>query len=148
MDYAVQLVEVAARPLAVARGAAGATDLGAVIIKLLDRVWPVLREQHVATGHNVVVYLDGRAHIEAGVEVFGDFQPTADVYRSSTPSGLAVSTVHWGEYSEMAGAYAAITRWSVENKQQLDGLSWEVYGDWSPSPEQQRTDIFLLVRAT
>ena len=128
-----------------ARGAASRAELGRTILKLLDTVWPVLRSQHVKTGHNVVVYFGGLAHIEAGVEVFGDFDDTADVRHSQTPAGPAVTTAHWGEYSEMAGAYAALERWCAANGRQQTGTGWEVYGDWADNPEQRRTDIYLLL---
>ena len=78
--YQLRLEEVAPRPLAVARGAAIRANLGSTIRRLLDQVWPVLRAQGVRTGQNVVMYLDDLAHIEAGVEIFGDFSPTAKVH--------------------------------------------------------------------
>src|SRR3989442_14578156 len=102
MDYEIRVEEAMPRQLAVARGAASRADLGRTILKLLDVVWPVLRGQHVHTGHNVVMYFGGLAHIEAGVEVFGDFVDAAEVRHSHTPAGPAVTTAHWGEYSEMA----------------------------------------------
>jgi effector-binding domain-containing protein len=150
VTHEVGLAEVVARPLAVARGATTRAALGPTIIRLLDLVWPVLREQGVPTGHNVVMYLDDLSHIEAGVEVFGDFRPTDDgvVSRSATPAGLAATAVHWGEYSEMSATYTALRRWCVENGHELAGPSWEVYGDWHADPQQLRTDIFLLLGST
>jgi hypothetical protein len=46
---------------------------GAHIIRLLDKVWPVLREQHIRTGHNVVIYHGGSGRgltLDVGVEAF------------------------------------------------------------------------------
>ena len=57
------LEDVLPRQLAAVRGGASRADLGPTILKLLDRVWPVLRGQHVKTGHNVVMYFGGLAHI-------------------------------------------------------------------------------------
>jgi len=99
----------------------------------------------VQTGHNVVLYFGGLAHIEAGVEVFGDFVDVGGVRHSQTPAGPAVTTAHWGEYAEMAGAYAALERWCAANGRQPTGTSWEVYGDWTDDPLQRRTDIYLLL---
>jgi len=146
VDYELRLEEVVPRPLAVARGAAIRANLGPTIIILLDKVWPVLREQGVRTGHNVVMYLDDLAHLEAGVEIFGDFNPTAEVHTSATPHGLAATAVHWGDYSAMAPTYTALRKWCADNGHQLAGPSWEVYGDWHADPQQVRTDIFLLVQ--
>jgi hypothetical protein len=146
MDYQIRIEDALPRPLAVARGAAARATLGATILKLLDAVWPVLRGQAVPTGQNVVVYHGGLAHIEAGVEVFGDFVAAGEVHHADTPSGPVVTTAHWGEYSEMAGAYAALERWCAENGRRQSGQSWEIYGDWADDPQQRRTDIFLLLQ--
>lgn len=137
--------EARPRKLAAVRGEASRADLGRTIIKLLDKVWPLLRSQHVKTGHNVVLYFGGLDHIEAGVEVFGDFVDAGDVRHSQTPAGPAVTTAHWGNYSELAGAYAALVRWCAANGREQTGTSWEVYGDWADDPEQRRTDIYLLL---
>jgi len=145
MEYEVTLEDVLPRWLAAVRGGASRADLGPTILKLLDKVWPVLRGQHVKTGHNVVMYFGGLAHIEAGVEVFGDFVDVGDVRHSQTPAGPAVTTAHWGEYSEMAGAYAALAQWCAANGRDQSGTSWEVYGDWADDPEQRRTDVYLLL---
>ncbi|TMC46157.1 MAG: AraC family transcriptional regulator [Chloroflexi bacterium] len=145
MDYEIRVEEAAPRQLAVARGGASRAELGRTILKLLDTVWPVLRDQRVRTGHNVVVYFGGLAHIEAGVEVFGDFVDKGDVRHSQTPAGPAVTTAHWGEYSEMAPAYAALERWCATNGRQQTGTSWEVYGDWADDATERRTDIYLLL---
>jgi effector-binding domain-containing protein len=147
MEYEVTLEDVLPRQLAAVRGGASRSDLSQTILKLLDKVWPVLRAQHAKTGHNVVMYFGGLAHIEAGVEVFGEFVDVGDVRHSQTPAGPAVTTAHWGEYSEMAGAYAALAQWCVANGRQQTGTSWEVYGDWADEPEQRRTDIYLLLLA-
>jgi effector-binding domain-containing protein len=145
MDYEIRVEDAPPRQLAAARGTASRADLSRTIITLLDTVWPVLRDQHVQTGHNVVMYFGGLAHIEAGVEVFGDFADAGNVRHSQTPPGPAVTTAHWGEYSEMAGAYAALQRWCAENGRQQTGTSWELYGDWAEDPQQRRTDIYLLL---
>ena len=145
MEYEVRVEEVLPRRLAAVRGGTSRADLGPTILKLLDKVWPVLRAQHVKSGHNVVMYFGGLAHIEAGVEVFGEFVDAGDVRHSQTPAGPAVTTAHWGEYTEMAGAYAALAQWCAANGRHQTGTSWEIYGDWADDPEQRRTDIYLLL---
>src|SRR5437016_2182652 len=145
MEYEIRVVDDQPRQLAAMRGATSRAELPRTILKLLDTVWPVLRGQHVKTGHNVVMYFGGLAHIEAGVEVFSDFVDVGDVRHSQTPAGPAVTTAHWGDYSEMAGAYAALERWCAANRRWQTGTSWEVYGDWADDPRQRRTDIYLLL---
>src|SRR5438309_9043048 len=106
MEYEIRVEDALPRQIAAVRGATSRAELPRTILKLLDSVWPVLRAQQVLTGHNVVVYFGGLAHIEAGVEVFGDFVDVGDVRLSQRLAGPAVITAHWGGYSEMAGVYA------------------------------------------
>jgi effector-binding domain-containing protein len=145
VEYVIRVEEVTPRHLAAARGVTSRADLGATILKLLDRVWPVVREQGVQTGHNVVVYLDGAMTIEAGVEVFGAFASTPDVHAFETPSGTAVTTTHFGEYTDVSAAYAALEQWFAGNSRRRAGPSWEVYGDWSEDPQQRRMDVYFLL---
>ena len=117
-----------------------------MIINSLDKVWPVLREQGVRTGHNVVIYRDGDGQtldMEVGVEVPDGFTPEGEILLIAAPSGEVATATHLGEYSEMKPAYTAIERWFAESRRQPTGVSWEVYGDWSDDPAQRRTDIFF-----
>ena len=108
----------------------------------------MLRSQHVPTGHNVVIYYpstDHALHIEAGVEVFGDFAPTEGVYESRTPAGRVATVAHWGAYDQMQAAYAALDKWCEAHSEPRRRVSWEVYGDWSDNPTQLRTDIYYTL---
>src|SRR6266513_3347816 len=145
MEYAIRVEDALPRQLAAMRGATSRAELPRTILKLLDTVWPVLRGQNVKTGHNVVLYFGGLAHIEAGVVELGDFVDVGDVHHSQTPAGPAVTTAHWGEYSEMSGAYAALQQWCVASGRQQTGTSWEVYGDGADDPHELLTDIYLLL---
>src|SRR2546427_10615277 len=127
MEYEIRVEDALPRQLAAVRGATSRAELPRTILKLLDTVWPVLRAQHVKTGHNVVMYFGGLAHIEAGVEVFGDFVDAGEVRHSQTPAGPAVTTAHWGEYPQMAGAYGAVERWCGGNGRTPTRTGWEVY---------------------
>jgi effector-binding domain-containing protein len=142
---------VAARPIAAISTTASPDRLGSVIIGTLDKIWPVLRSRRVRTGHNVVIYR-GRAHgqliIDVGVEVFGDevFGNAAtdgDLTLIATPSGEVATVAHFGEYSEMEPAYAALERWCAGNQRDRTGVNWEVYGDWEDDPAKRRTDIYF-----
>jgi effector-binding domain-containing protein len=147
MDYAVRVEEVAARELAAVRGVASRAELGTTIVSLLDQVWAVLREQKVRTGHNVVVYHDGVMNIDAGVEIFTSLDEVGGVRVTSTPAGPAATTAHFGDYSGLGNAYAAVNRWCADNRYHPTGPSWEVYGDWQADPRQVRTDVYLLVES-
>src|SRR2546423_13557286 len=116
MEYEVTLEDVVPRQLAAVRGGASRAELSRTILKLLDKVWPVLRAQHAKTGHNVVMYFGGLEHIEAGVEVFGEFVDAGDVRHSQTPAGSAVTTAPWGEDSGMGRGYAALPPRGATNR--------------------------------
>jgi effector-binding domain-containing protein len=141
----VRTEHVTPRPLAVASAVTAPAQLSSDIRRLLDVVWPVLREQGMRTGLNVIIYRGNPLTIEAGVEIFGEFNETDLVRRSATPSGVAAATTHWGEYSEMRPAYQALEDWSKRSGRAFGGVSWEVYGHWSDDPSQRRTDIYFLL---
>ena len=149
MSYEVRIASEDPRPLAAVRATTTQPRLGADIVRLLDLVWPVLREQGVRTDHNIVVYREARAGVltvDVGVEVLSDFTPSSQVQPAATPAGEAVTTAHYGEYTELAGAYAALERWCTEHQRQPSGVNWEVYGDWAEDPAERRTDVYFLLR--
>jgi effector-binding domain-containing protein len=146
MTYEVRIEHADARTLAGIRVTTSGQELSSAIIGSLDRIWPTLKRQGVLTGHNVVIYRSGDAQsliIDVGVEVLGDFATEGDVKPTSTPSGLAAATAHYGEYSELGRAYAALERWCSDNRRQRTGVNWEVYGDWADDPAELRTDVYF-----
>jgi effector-binding domain-containing protein len=148
MSYEVRIERVDPRPLAAISTTTTHPRLGAEIVRLLDMIWPVLREQNVRTGHNVVVYQGtdgGTLRIDVGVEAFTEFAVRGEIRRTSTPSGEVATTAHHGEYSGLAPAYAALERRCRESGRRPAGVSWEVYGDWDDDPARRRTDVFFLL---
>jgi effector-binding domain-containing protein len=148
VTYTVQLEQASPRLLAAVRDTTSKQRLSADIRRLLDLVWPVIREQGVTFGHNVVVYYpvtDGEFAIEAGVEVGPEFAETAVVRRAETPAGPVATVAYFGEYSQMAAGYAALDRWCADNGRRRAGVNWEVYGDWNDDPAKLRTDIYTLL---
>jgi effector-binding domain-containing protein len=144
VTYEVRTERAEPRPLAAIRTTTTRAQLSRDIIRLLDRIWPFLRERGVRTRHNVVVYHHG-LDIEVGVETLSDFRENGEIRRSSTPAGEVVTTAHFGEYSGMAPAYGALEQWCRDHDRPPTGLSWEVYGDWEDDPAKRRTDIYLLL---
>jgi effector-binding domain-containing protein len=141
----IRLEHVEATPLAAVRKTSSRGSLGRDIVAALDIVWPVLRAQGVATGRNVVVYHGSVEDIEIGVEVKGNFEEAGEVKRSRTPEGDAAAVTHWGDYSAMQPAYAALDRWCQGSGRDSAGVSWEVYGHWAEDPSERRTDIYHLL---
>jgi hypothetical protein len=148
--YQVRAERADPRPLAAIHATVPRQQLGQKIIGLLDLIWPLLREQGVSTGHNVVVYHGGSAGeltVDVGVEAFTDFTGRGEIRRTATPSGEVATVAHYGEYSDMAGAYAALERWCQDNGCRPAGVNWEVYGDWDDDPAKRRTDVYFLLEA-
>lgn len=67
------------------------------------------------------------------------------VRRITTTAGEVATVAHFGEYSAMDGAYAALDQWCSANGRRQAGVSWEVYGDWDDDPAKRRTDIYKLL---
>jgi effector-binding domain-containing protein len=148
VSYEVRTERAGPRILAAVRAETKPERLSADIVRLLDLVWPVLREQGVSTGHNVVVYYQGDGGsltIDAGVEALTDFTDRGEVRHASTPSGEAATAAHYGEYSAMSTAYAALESWCRDNGRRPAGVNWEVYGDWDQDPAKLRTDVYVLL---
>lgn len=148
MPHDVRVEQAGPRVLAAVRAATTPQRLSTDIIRLLDQVWPLLREQGARTGHNVVIYHPGEGGeftIEAGVEVFDGFEERGTVGRVTTPAGEAAVVAHYGAYSAMGGAYAALDQWCAANGRHPAGVNWEVYGDWDDDPASRRTDIYKLL---
>jgi effector-binding domain-containing protein len=146
----VRTERVGPRVLAAVRASTTRQRLGADIVQLLDLVWPVLREQGVTTDHNVVIYYaseEGTLTIDAGVEALTDFTDSGRVRHVSTPSGEAATVAHYGEYSAIPSAYAALESWCTANGRRAAGVNWEVYGDWHEDPAMLRTDVYVLLEA-
>jgi effector-binding domain-containing protein len=146
MEHGVRVVDAAPQRIAAVRRSATRPELGKTIIGGFDVLWPFLRAAKVRTGRNVVIYRDGLAQLEIGVEIFTDLAPADPVFMSSTPAGEAVTATHFGDYAQMHGAYQAIERWCASAGRKL-GPSWEVYGHWEEDPARRRTDIFFLLHA-
>src|SRR5262249_39293689 len=113
----VCLEHAAPRELAAIRATVRRADLGREIIRMLDRIWPLLREQRVRTGHNVVVYHGGDERtldVDVGVEIFdglAEFQQRGEVRRTRSPSGEVATVAYWGAYAEIGRGYAALDAW-------------------------------------
>jgi effector-binding domain-containing protein len=148
VGYDVRTERVTARRMAAISARTSRERLSADIIRLLDVVWPVLRAQGARTGQNVVVYraaTGGELDVAVGVEVPDGFEPSSDVQLASTPSGEVATTAHFGEYSRLGAAYAALETWCAANDRRPAGVNWEIYGDWDDDPAKCRTDVYFLL---
>ena len=149
VPYQVRTELTVPRTLAAVRAVTTPQRLSIEIIRLLDQVWPLLREQGVRTGHNVVIYRPGEGgdlFIDAGVEVPDGFTARGGVRLVDTPAGEAAATTHYGDYSGLSAAYGALEQWCAASSRRPAGTNWEVYGDWDDDPARRRTDVYLLLK--
>jgi effector-binding domain-containing protein len=148
VSYDVRTEQAGPRALAAVHATTNRERLVPDMMRGLDMVWPLLRGQGVRTGHNVVVYYAGAGDaldIDAGVEVFTDFADEGEVRHVSTPSGEVATATHFGEYSDLDGAYDALERWCADQGRRVAGIRWEVYGDHEDDPALRRTDVYFLL---
>ena len=148
MPYDVRSEWASPRVLAAIRETTTRQRLGADIVRFLNVVWPVLREQGVRTDHNVVVYRGGADDtliVDVGVEVLSSFEDHGKVRHVLTPSGEVATTAHFGEYADLGHAYSALERWCADHGRSSAGVNWEVYGDWEEDPAKRRTDVYFLL---
>jgi effector-binding domain-containing protein len=148
VPYEVHVEQASPRVLAAVSTVTTLDRLSVEIPRLLDQVWPLLREQGARTEHNVVIYHPGEAGeftIDAGVEVLSGFTESDPVLRVETPAGEVAVTAHFGEYSALGGAYAALDQWCAASGRHSAGVNWEVYGDWDENPARLRTDVYTLL---
>ncbi len=148
----VHLEQRASQPLAVVRRLASRQMLSQVVPDACGIVWNALRTQQVAgAGRHVAVYLDDQINLEVGVELDAPFTGFGEVIPSATPAGLVAATTHFGPYSQLHEAHAAIHQWCRNNHCTLAGPSWEIYGhwqdDWNRDPAKICTEVCYLVTA-
>ena len=156
--YAVQIVPLEAKQLAVVQDVAHAQNIGPKIGASLPLVFGKLQELAVA-GHGpvVVAYLPHQGGdwtnppgipIEVGVELAAPLaSESAPLVRSSTPACRAATTLHAGPYQGLPEAHMAIHAWCRENGHALTGHNWEVYGEHHPDdPSKLRTQVYYELK--
>jgi len=150
MEYDVRLEQVSSRPLAVVRRRADRHQLSKVVPECCGLVWNVIRSQQVpGAGRHVAIYFDDQINVEVGVELEAPFAGHGEVVGSSTPSGTAVTTTHFGPYGQLHQAYDAMKQWCQNNGRTVAGPCWEIYGhwqdEWNRDPSKIRTDVYRLI---
>ncbi len=127
---------------------ATAGELPTKIPQACGEVWTFARAAGLPRpGRHLALYLDGVMNIECGAEVTQPFTGNGRVVCSSTPAGLAATTVHMGPYNRLGEAHDAVNKWCAANGHTLAGPSWEVYGHWEDDPAKLRTDVFWLLQS-
>jgi effector-binding domain-containing protein len=147
----VRMEQLASTPLAVVRRQAKGPEIGKAVQESCGIVWNFIRSRGLTGGRNVALYLDGKVSIEAGAELEAAFESDGTVVRSQTPAGSVATATHFGPYGQMGQAHEAIHAWCRQQGHRQAGPSWEVYGHWDRSwndnPALIRTDIFYLLKS-
>jgi effector-binding domain-containing protein len=150
VGYAIDIIDAAPSPLAVARGSAATwEEFRSAWKPMLDGVWAFLGQNDLHTdGHNVMVYRDDipQLDFEVGVQVTRFFEAAGAVRPSVLPAGRAAHTVHWGDYAGLGDAHESVLSWCLANGQVTTSVRWEVYGDWDADPSKLQTDVYWLLQ--
>lgn len=77
--------------------------------------------------------------VEVGVQVTGSFEAAGRVVPSRVPAGEAATTVHTEPPAQIGAAHEAVRARCSEQRRELTGVSWEVYGD--PDPATHHFDV-------
>ncbi|MCX6923723.1 MAG: GyrI-like domain-containing protein [Verrucomicrobia bacterium] len=151
MLYQIELTHSEPIHTAVIRGRVRPQELAQFVPAACGEVWSFVRSANLPRpGRHLALYLDEQGSVEVGAEVSEPFVGNDRVHCSKLPAGRVVTTVHFGPYSLLRDAHAAIREWCVGQPYQLSGISWELYGHWQESwnvdSSKIRTDVFYLLR--
>jgi effector-binding domain-containing protein len=150
VDYEVEVETAEARRLVAVRTRATQQTLPVAIPRSYDLLYTALSGVAGALlAHNLVLFPDGAglmsddgALIDVGVETKSRFVVPDGLVESATPSGRVAHLTHWGPYHRLPAAHQLLHRHCAQNDLRINGVNWEVYGDWSDEPAKVRTDIY------
>jgi len=147
--YTVGIRQVPRIPTAVIRHRVRKEEFSRVVPASCGAVWEALRAQGLRGGHNVALYREAGAVVEAGVELLTPFASAGDIVISELPGGTAATTTHLGPYQALGAAHAAVQQWVKANAHTFGSVCWEVYGHWQDAwnnnPSKIRTDVYYLI---
>jgi effector-binding domain-containing protein len=151
MVYEIVLANSESIHTAVIRGRVPPQELAQFVPAACGEVWSFVRSAKLPRpGRHVALYLDEQGSVEVGVEVSEPFVGNDRVHCSKLPAGQVVTTIHFGPYSLLRDAHAAIRHWCAGREYQLSGVAWELYGHWHESwnvdSAKIRTDVVHLLR--
>ena len=143
--YEVREVNVAERAVAGVRAQVPRGRVGQEFGRYLDQVYAAGRAGALALdGQNIFIYRLATATdltVDFCVGVTAPFTAIGAVLPLTTPTGVAATTTHVGDYGRLVEATAAIEAWCRAHGRRRAGPSWEVYGHWHEDPAQLRTEV-------
>jgi effector-binding domain-containing protein len=151
MQYQIEVKQFEPATTAVIRSRVRKEELSKFVPAACGEVWSFARSAGLSRpGRHVALYLnDGQGSVEAGAEVGEPFAGNDRVQCSQLPAGRVATTVHLGPYGRLGDAHAAIREWCAQHGHRRSNVSWEIYGHWQDSwnndPSKIRTDVFYLL---
>lgn len=151
MSYSIELTRGETVHTAVIRSQVQLSELPRFVPAACGEVWSFIRAAGLPKpGRHVALYLDRQGTVEVGAEVAEPFTGNDRVQCSQLPAGRVAKTVHYGPYSGLREAHAAVRQWCAEQGLALSYVAWEIYGHWEESwnsdPSKIRTDVFYLLQ--
>jgi effector-binding domain-containing protein len=150
MRYQIELTDSKPLTTAVIRGRVPAQELAQFVPAACGEVWSFIRSAGLQRpGRHIALYFDD-GFVEVGAEVSEPFTGNERIHCSQLPGGAVATTVHFGPYGRLKDAHAGIREWCARQGHRFSGTSWEIYGHWEESwnndPSKIRTDVFHLLR--
>lgn len=150
MSYQIELTEAKPIITAIIRDRVSAVELARFVPAACGEVWSFIRSAGLPRpGRHTALYLED-GFVEVGAEVSEPFTGNERIHCSQLPGGTVATAVHFGPYPRLGDAHAAIREWCAGHGRQLSGTSWEIYGHWQQSwnndSSKIRTDVFHLVQ--
>ena len=150
MRYPIELTDSKLIYTAVIRNQVPAKELAQFIPAACGEVWSFIRSAGLPRpGRHLALYLDAQGSVEVGAEVSEPFTGNDRIQCSQLPAGRVVTTVHFGPYQHLKGAHIAIREWCASHEYRCSPFTWEIYGHWEESwdnnPSKIRTDVFHLL---
>ena len=150
MRYQIDLTRSKPITTAVVRSRVPAKELAQFVPAACGEVWSFIRSAGFPRpGRHLALYLDAQGSVEVGAEVSEPFAGNERIHCSQLPAGRVVTTVHFGPYGRLSDAHAAIREWCARRGHRCSGISWEIYGHWQASwnndSSKIRTDVFYLL---
>lgn len=145
-NYTIRLVNTEPITAISCRQTMSVNDFGRYYGTLYERIG---KEQLHPTGKVLALYHDQEFDPECSdIELALSIAET-DRANRVIPGALCASTTHYGAYSSLSDAYAAIVKWLAENGYEMADCPYEIYRktqfDKLP-PSKWETDIFFPVR--
>jgi effector-binding domain-containing protein len=149
MPYQIELRDSKPITTAVIRSRVPARELAQFVPAACGEVWSFIRSAGLPRpGRHLAMYLDN-GFVEVGAEVSERITGNERIHCSQLPGGAVATTVHFGPYGRLGEAHAAIRDWCTRHGRRFSGTSWEIYGHWEESwnndPSKIRTDVFHLL---